>query len=138
MTTWQRIRAYIRDNYEPAMDEPAWLGLVIPDPAGEAIQRIRIMHIADVEVPAIRVAADIGGEHTIEHRDALRCNRALATSSLALEGNGRYVLRWELGLDLLTLELFERALQGVIREAAMVRRLRTTALTANLFSTYVD
>lgn len=117
MITWQQIRELVQAAYAVERDEPTWLGLVIP---GAPETRIRVLLVSAAGALHLRVAADLGDEAALSHRQALLCNRALVTGALALEPAGRYILCCQRPLARLTADDVSALVDGVIREVALV------------------
>jgi len=134
MITWQGIQRHLRSNHEPAMDEPDWLGLLAP--CNGILRKVRVLHLQDQG--AVRIAVEVGGEHTMNHRQALRCNQALVASALCLEDRGLYVLRSQRTLDELTAASFQRLLDAVLHELTMVTRVTGESLDTDNYSMYAE
>ena len=136
MTTFDDVRAYMRERFKLAVDDArrVELGWRIHGGAAPVLQREIVEPVTAFGVPHVLIAADVVASNVMSPVEAVMHNARLAVGSLALHGDV-YWVRAVLAIDGTSSAVLDRALEFVAHEAA---RLRTQHAPQIAPAPYVD
>jgi hypothetical protein len=143
MATWSEVQDYLRARFDPAADQPTWLGLCWwsgPQRSGDRQEVCVELGEDHFGHPVVVISSDVGAQDRLAAASALAHNAMLTIGALAVRDR-RYQLRSVHALDGLAWPVLARVLEFVGREAFRLRGMLAPARPTHgpdLFVNYVD